>query len=261
MRRKAILLAAAALLAGAVVLVVVSRGGRDGEKTSERAEEPSAPVKPDPAATGVAAERAKALKAHLDTFVLVLQYHGGSHKPFYNLTLAVPEESHRSRDFWPAVYITKAQAVRIVDHLAKDGFLARAGNIANKEIMAPKGPCYTLTVAGPRGLQLYEVLGWDLAMLKRLDALAEVLEGEAKEKMSLLLGRLSGYRREWEAQRAMTRAAVFAKERDLGWGKPLRARRTASKWHRVEFAKSDQGQERVVLVNPENGHAELPMRR
>ena len=60
---------------------------------------------------------------------------------------------------------------------------------------------------------------------------------------------------------AMARALLFTKEKQLAWGQPTRLYRTVSKWYAVRFADSPQKRERIVLVNPENGHAELPLRR
>ncbi|MBT7068017.1 MAG: hypothetical protein HN919_17090 [Verrucomicrobia bacterium] len=60
---------------------------------------------------------------------------------------------------------------------------------------------------------------------------------------------------------AKVRALLFAKQRQLDWGQPTGLYRTVSKWYAVEFQDGDQKQKRIVLVNPENGHAELPMRR
>ena len=60
---------------------------------------------------------------------------------------------------------------------------------------------------------------------------------------------------------AMDRAVLFTKQRRLDWGKPTGLYRTVSKWYAVQFADSPQKRKRTVSVNPENGHAELPLRR
>ena len=145
------------------------------------------------------AERARRLKVAVDWFTLDLWYLGDQDKPFYNLTLRVPKIKGRRSPFSPAVQLTKKEALAIIDHLAKDGYLRRAGNQSLKDLKAPAGPTYGLFVRGPRGLELYEFLGWDLGMLRRLDALRKVLDGDAAKKMDLLLGRLSGYKKAWEA--------------------------------------------------------------
>jgi hypothetical protein len=151
------------------------------------------------------AERVKLLKADWKKFTLSLRYFGESGKPFYNLTLRVPQIKDDRPTFWPAAQLNEKQATAIIDHLVKDGYLRRAGNQAKKDLKAPAGPTYGLFVRGPRGLELYEFLGWDLKMLKRLDALNAVLSGEARKKMDLLLGRLSGYRRHWETEKKKVR--------------------------------------------------------
>ena len=60
---------------------------------------------------------------------------------------------------------------------------------------------------------------------------------------------------------AIESADAFLAEHRAPWGEPRQVRRTGSNWYRLEYERSDQGAERVVLVSPTDGHAELPMRR
>ena len=60
---------------------------------------------------------------------------------------------------------------------------------------------------------------------------------------------------------AMARALLFTKQRQRDWGEPTDFYRTVSKWYAVQFADGPEKRKRIVLVNPKNGHAELPMRR
>jgi hypothetical protein len=60
---------------------------------------------------------------------------------------------------------------------------------------------------------------------------------------------------------AMARALLFTKQRQLDWGEPTGHYRTVSKWYAVQFADGPHKRKRRVLVNPANGHTELPMRR
>jgi predicted secreted protein len=147
-------------------------------------------------------ERAAKLKADVESFRLQLQHIGESGKPFYNVDLSVPMvEKGEASLFSPWAQISEAQARRIIDHLAKDGYLRRAQNKVNilRERL-PTGPTYMLSVVGPPDeIQLTESLGWDLTMLRRLEALREVCEGDARKAMDLLLGRMSGLKAEWEA--------------------------------------------------------------
>ncbi|MHC4983446.1 MAG: HEAT repeat domain-containing protein, partial [Planctomycetota bacterium] len=119
----------------------------------------------------VVAERAKALKADIDKFKLILRYHGSQDKPYYNLELSVPALKDDLVSFDLTAQITEEQAAKIVEHLAVSGFMANGRNVADKDIAPPEGPAYTLTVSGPKDLELCEVLGWGLPMLERLDAL------------------------------------------------------------------------------------------
>ena len=61
----------------------------------------------------------------------------------------------------------------------------------------PKMPGYTMQVDVGQ-VVFYDDLGWGLPMLKRLDGLRKVLDGDAATQMDFLLGRLAGHRREWE---------------------------------------------------------------
>ena len=54
------------------------------------------------------------------------------------------------------------------------------------------------------------------------------------------------------------RAQAFLKDQKLDWGRPIRVLKTPTNWYRVEFRPAEQGRERVLLVNPENGNAEMP---
>jgi len=144
-------------------------------------------------------ERAKLLKKHIGQFMLVIRYYGrqDKDKPYYSLTLQVPTVRDTRSSFWPAAQLSKAQAQKIIDHLDRIGILATAGNLPNKGFAPPKGPTYALTITGPNELRLYEPLGWDLRMLKRLDALRKVLDGDATKAMDQLLKALEPQRKKW----------------------------------------------------------------
>lgn len=136
--------------------------------------------------------RAKELKVNLKSFQLELSYNGPEDKPFYRLVLSVPPiGDDRSNPFYRAIQIGEAQAGKLIDRLAQDGFLAHA--LEQPKRPQPTTPGYTLTVGN-----LYEDLGWGLPMLKRLDGLRQVLDGDAAKAMDLLLARLSGLRQQWE---------------------------------------------------------------
>jgi len=149
--------------------------------------------------SGVAQARAGKLKAGVEDFHLKLDYNGQEDKPFYRLILSVPDIGYdRSNPFYRLVQIREAQAVKIIDDLGADGFLDKAVDLqSNVKLPPPTMPGYTLMVA-TKGLQLRQDLGWGLPMLNQLDGLREVLEGDAAKEMDLLLGRLSGLRKQWE---------------------------------------------------------------
>lgn len=143
------------------------------------------------------------LVKHLKSFNLHLRYHGPAYKPYYNLTVRVPDIWYQPPAFWPAAQISQDDARMVLAALAGDGFLAFAKDVSGQAMTEFKGPRYTLTVECKRGtnkaMVLCEDLGWDLEMLTRLDGLRRTLKGEAAKAMDLLLGRLAGHRKAWRA--------------------------------------------------------------
>ena len=156
--------------------------------------------------TPSAAERAKVLKDQIKSFRLSLEYHGTQDKPYYGLWLSVPPLSvRRSNPFHPHVRISEAEASKIIDHLAREGFLDQAVDSASGMKRPAPSPCYTMVVSSGddvRRHELYSVLGWNRPLIRRLDGLRTVLEGESARQMDLLLGRLGGHRGEWEREAA-----------------------------------------------------------
>lgn len=159
--------------------------------TAVRAEPPDTPTKK-------AKERAEALKGNPKEFQLQLLYHGPQDKPSYNLTLSVePVDQLASDPFHPKVRIDEEQATKIINHLAKEGFLDQATDPRVEKKAPLTTPGYSLTVNG-KDLMWRAELGWDLKMLKRLDELQATLDGKAAEAGKTLIARLGGYRRDWE---------------------------------------------------------------
>ena len=147
----------------------------------------------------LASERAEGLKRDIKNFRLLLVYYGERDEPssYRSLVLNVPPLSSRAK--YPDGQITEAQAQKIIDYLATEGFLDRAeppGGPLNV-FPTPPAPAYRLAVPG-----FAENLGWSLPMLQRLDGLRTVLEGGAAKSMDLLLETLAGQREEWKKQAA-----------------------------------------------------------
>lgn len=150
---------------------------------------------------GGAEGRAEKLKAGLKTFTLSLEYSGEQSKPYYQLLLSVPPLPLRRSEnpFFQMVWINETQAAAIIDYLTGEGFLLKAQEGPFKR--TPEPPYYALVVqvaGADQPLRYGLVLGWDLQMIRRLDGLRKVLEGDAARAMDLLLGRLAGHRAEWE---------------------------------------------------------------
>ena len=76
-----------------------------------------------------------------------------------------------SDPFCRIVQVKEDEAIRIIDHLARDGFLDSAVDLRNKtKLPPPSMPGYTMKVV-TGDLPLYEGLGSGLPVIHRLDAL------------------------------------------------------------------------------------------
>jgi hypothetical protein len=147
-----------------------------------------------------AQQRAEKLKAHIAQFVIrVTPNLSVVEKPFYSLTARVNAPQKQTGFDWHAD-LTREQAIRIIEHLARDGFLAAAKEW-DLRLNTPsrfKTEGYVISVDGlDENARLYEELGRNTAMLKRLDGLRAVLEGDAARGMDFLLERMSGMRGQW----------------------------------------------------------------
>ncbi len=165
--------------------------------------------------TAKAAARSDQLTAAIKSFRLQLEYNGSQDKPYYNLTLSVPGIAYdRKNAFYPQVRITEEQAQRVIDYLANEGLLDQADDLkpgAVKKYPAPTMPGYTIRLTTDQIVFLGDI-GWGLPMLRRLDGLRKVLDGDAAKQMDLLLGRLAGHRKEWE--KAGTKDEDLAVDKD-----------------------------------------------
>ena len=120
------------------------------------------------------------------------------------------------------VQITRGQAVKIIEYLAKEGFLAKAGDGNQNSSREEPGPGYALNVqfevAKDRPYAFDEHLGWGVPMLKRLEGLRGVLNGDAAQAMDKLLAPLAELRPQGgggtsdakSAEVAGSREAVFS---------------------------------------------------
>ena len=174
---------------------------------------------PDAATSDLVETRYAALRAGVKKLTVDIRYHGkggnastkNGDGPYRWLALVTPSAPRPSRAFSDGrfVNISEPQAERIIDRLTAEGFLAEAQNIGAELTKRPTGPTYTLEVSGSKkGMQLHQILGWDLKMLKRLDALRKVLDGDAAKEMDKLLKALEPRRKEWQKTAAGKAVAV-----------------------------------------------------
>ena len=164
------------------------------------------------------AERAKLLKTEVKSLLIYLCCNAAAFDPF-----AEPERpqqdqppSEKRYDALrlslqpmdgaddPTVHVaqlTEAQAKKLIDYLAAEGYLDRAVELGKQEMPERdfSQNCYTLQIS-TQSLQLHEDLGWGPDMLKRLDALRSVLDGEAGQGMDAILAGLADDRKKWTAE-------------------------------------------------------------
>jgi len=161
------------------------------------------------------AARLKALQDNLDRFSFYLSYFGEEEKPFYRLLLQVPPLAlSKMPSLYAQAQLQPDEARALIDHLARIGELTSATDCTGQAVKdrAPR-PGYTLTMRA--GFHICEhPLGWDLAMIRRLDAIRAVLHGDAARAMDTLLGRLTGLRAAWGGTRATPPAPGDEKDRD-----------------------------------------------
>ena len=151
------------------------------------------------------AERVKRLKANLDKFTLDLIYFGAglsqAQNSVYDLTLTTTDFVRGYPSSRLMARISKDQALRIIDHLAKGGFLSKAREIDGKiSLSAPREQTYRFFAGptSPGGKFFFADIGWDMKMLTRLDGLRKVLDGDAAKAMDKLLKRLEPQRKKWQ---------------------------------------------------------------
>ena len=167
-------------------------------------------------ATKLTDKRLATLKT-CESLTAAFRYFGDQDKPFYQITYHLGDFARGGGEnsFDRVTKLERADMLKFLDALAKDGFIATAGDISTKDIKPAIGYSLTLTakkkdggaefkelgwqsIKGDGHVELYRPLGWDLKMIERLEALRPALSGEAAKDMDFLLGRLTGLKREWQ---------------------------------------------------------------
>jgi hypothetical protein len=150
---------------------------------------------PDAAAT-LTAERKKALVDDVENFSVTLRYHGPEDKPFSWLTLCRRMQPRTAvYQFELTGIIDKDVALKVIDWLETSGALGHAYDPRLVDAELP-GPCYRADFTVGKVL-LRHNLGWELPMAQELTRLRGLLTGDAAKQMDVLMGRLSGYIKEW----------------------------------------------------------------
>lgn len=162
------------------------------------------------------AERLKVLRT-CESLTAMFRYFGNQDKPFYEITwhLGDFDATGSKNSFHRDTKLDREAMLKLLDALAKDGFIAQARDISTKDIKPTVGYSLTLvakkkdagdefkklgwqSIKGDGHVELYQPLGWDLKMIERLEKLQPVLAGDAAKDMEFLLTRLSGLKREWQ---------------------------------------------------------------
>jgi len=145
--------------------------------------------------------RQRVLRQHLAQFALAIRYLGEQEKPFYQVRLqTAPVED--SGAFTRMAQLTDTEAVQLITMLAKLGYLREAvtQEAEAKGAVPLMGYYLTLTADPKSGAVWTAYLGWDLAMVRKLEMLQKLFPIPGQQAMTLLLDRLSGYRTQWEGE-------------------------------------------------------------
>jgi len=171
------------------------------------ASQPGRPWPPPPPSTQ-AAEWAKQLKAKAEELVFLFAYNGPPEPPYYMVTLSAPDFmiQDEPQEFVLKERITPEQAGKIVDILLAGGRLnaRNAGGDAGEVPVdwVTKGwPGYHLRIAPFGRAALGLDLGHGIHLLRILNAIRAVLDGDAAKAMDKLIGKL-GDLRKLEAEKA-----------------------------------------------------------
>ena len=157
-------------------------------------------------------ERAKLLKAEVESLFVYLCCStgaGGSADEPNQANTTQPLSENRYGELrltvrpYGYVRLTEAQAKKLIDYLAAEGYLGQAVELGKQDVPERdlSQNCYALQVS-TQSLQLHEDLGWGPGMLKRLEGLRGALDGEAAKAMDALLAKLAEDRKEWEDKSA-----------------------------------------------------------
>jgi hypothetical protein len=164
----------------------------------------------------ITAERLKILRT-CESLTAMFRYYGDQDKPFYEITwhLGDYDATGSKNSFHRDTKLEREAMLKLIDALAKDGFIGTASDISTKDIKPKIGYNLTLvarkkdageefkklgwqSIKGDGHVELYQTLGWDLKMIERLEKLQPALTGDAAKDMEFLLARLSGWKREWQ---------------------------------------------------------------
>jgi hypothetical protein len=163
-------------------------------------------------------ERMKTLRT-CESLTAMFRYYGDQDKPFYEITyhLGDYDATGSKNSFHRDTKLERDAMFKLLDALAKDSFIGKAGDISTKDIKPRVGYNLTLvakkkdagdefkklgwqSINGDGHVELYQPFGWDLKMIERLEKLQPALAGDAAKDMEFLLGRLSGLKREWQGR-------------------------------------------------------------
>lgn len=129
----------------------------------------------------------KSLEGHLDQFRLEVQYHGPDKKKSCSLWLSTSKPPKTLPAHYFSVQISKAQAKKIIKHLAETDFLWRGSFNRWAQLEMPKSPFYTLYVESKKGDAYFEHVVVGRALVKQLKGLSGVLDGKAEKAMKKLI--------------------------------------------------------------------------
>ena len=159
-----------------------------GKPKAAQPAKPAAEKPADAGATGTAGADASYRK-NLGNLFFQLEYVGAEEERYTRAILTTTDVT--------GARIDQAQAARLLNYLAADGFFGRAKTVPPQddhdgEFPGVEAPCYALTIRAEGCPTLREAMGWGPPLAARIEALRKVVEGGAGREIDGVLTSVTG---------------------------------------------------------------------
>jgi hypothetical protein len=146
------------------------------------------------------------LMANLENFSLTLLYHGpgdakAPDRPVTLFLYVKDGADARATPAWKIKPITVDTAARVVETVAASGILDGLSDVHLRDIKAPKGPAYTITLQATHK-EWYGVLGWGPELVKKLQRMGGDPGHPLHSALEPVWERLRPLAKEWSEEKA-----------------------------------------------------------